>query len=207
MDFWRLKRVDKVAHYFTNDDVKSEEKKLNIIFKDKKYIMNTDNGVFSKKGLDFGTRTLLENIPFEDLKGDILDFGCGYGPIAIIVASNANVKVDAVDVNLRSLKLAKKNALENRVNVNFFESNIYSNVASKYDFIITNPPIRVGKEILYKILVEAGEHLKENGELYFVINKDQGAKTVAKYLENYYLVNIIAKNKGFYIINCKNKKI
>jgi len=207
MDFWRLKRVGKVAHYFTNDDVKSEEKKLNIIFKDKKYIMNTDNGVFSKKGLDFGTRTLLENIPFEDLKGDILDFGCGYGPIAIIVASNANVKVDAVDVNLRSLKLAKKNALENRVNVNFFESNIYSNVASKYDFIITNPPIRVGKEILYKILVEAGEHLKENGELYFVINKDQGAKTVAKYLENYYLVNIIAKNKGFYIINCKNKKI
>lgn len=207
MDFWCLKRVDKVAHYFTNDDVKSEEKKLNIIFKDKKYIMNTDNGVFSKKGLDFGTRTLLENIPFEDLKGDILDFGCGYGPIAIIVASNANVKVDAVDVNLRSLKLAKKNALENRVNVNFFESNIYSNVASKYDFIITNPPIRVGKEILYKILVEAGEHLKENGELYFVINKDQGAKTMAKYLENYYLVNIIAKNKGFYIINCKNKKI
>ena len=207
MDFWRLKRADKMAHYFTNDDVKSNEKKIEIIFKNKKYIMNTDNGVFSKRGLDFGTRTLLENVPFEKLKGEVLDFGCGYGPIAIIVKDNSNVNVDAVDVNLRSLKLAKKNAELNRLNINFFESNIYSNVTKKYDFIITNPPIRVGKEILYKILVEAKEHLKDNGEVYFVINKDQGAKTVAKYLENYYLVTIVDKNKGFYIINLKNKKI
>ena len=71
----------------------------------------------------------------------------------------------------------------------------------------TNPPIRVGKEILYKILVEAKDHLKEDGEVYFVINKDQGAKTVAKYLENYYLVTVVAKNKGFYIINLKNQKM
>ena len=196
-----------MAHYFTNDDVKSNEKVINVIFKNKKYIMNTDNGVFSKKGLDFGTRTLLENLPFEKLKGDVLDFGCGYGPIAIIVCDNSNVSVDAIDVNLRSLKLAQKNAILNKVDINFFESNIYENVIKKYDFIITNPPIRVGKEILYKILVEAKNYLKENGEVYFVINKEQGAKSVAKYLENYYLVTIVDKNKGFYVINLKNKKI
>ncbi len=196
-----------MAHYFTNDDVKSNEKVINVIFKNKKYIMNTDNGVFSKKGLDFGTRTLLENLPFEKLKGDVLDFGCGYGPIAIIVRDNSNVSVDAIDVNLRSLKLAQKNAILNKVDINFFESNIYENVIKKYDFIITNPPIRVGKEILYKILVEAKNYLKENGEVYFVINKEQGAKSVAKYLENYYLVTIVDKNKGFYVINLKNKKI
>ena len=196
-----------MAHYFTNDDVKSDEKKIEIVFENKKYIMNTDNGVFSKRGLDFGTRTLLESVPFENLKGDILDFGCGYGPIGIIVADKTNLNVDAVDINLRSLKLARKNALENRVEVNFFESNIYENVTKKYDFIITNPPIRVGKEILYKILIEAKDHLKEDGEVYFVINKDQGAKSLAKYLENYYLVSIICKNKGFYVINLKNKKI
>ena len=207
MDFWRIKRADRMAHYFTNDDVKSNEKRIEIIFKNKKYIMNTDNGVFSKRGLDFGTRTLLENIPFTDVSGDVLDFGCGYGPIAIITASNTDANVDAVDINLRSLKLARKNAIQNKVSVNFFESDIYSNVNKKYDFIITNPPIRVGKEILYKILVEAKDHLKEDGEVYFVINKDQGAKTVAKYLENYYLVNIVDKNKGFYIINLKIKKI
>jgi len=207
MDFWRIKRADKMAHYFTNDDVKSNEKKIEINFKNKKYIMNTDNGVFSKRGLDFGTRSLLEKLPFEKLKGDILDFGCGYGPIAIIVADKTNQNVDAIDINLRSLKLAKKNADINNVNVNFFESDIYSNVNKKYDYIITNPPIRVGKEVLYRILVEAKEHLNENGEVYFVINKDQGAKSIAKYLENYYLVNIVDKNKGFYIINLKIKKI
>ena len=196
-----------MAHYFTNDDVKSNERKIIIIFKEKKYIMNTDNGVFSKKGLDFGTRTLLENIPFEKIKGDILDFGCGYGPIAIVVADCADVNVDGIDVNLRSLKLATKNANLNNVKVNFFESDIYSNVKKKYDFIITNPPIRVGKEILNKILIGAKNYLKEDGELYFVINKDQGAKSLAKSLEKYYLVTIIAKNKGFYIINCKNHKI
>ena len=206
MDFWRLKRAGKMAHYFTNDYVKSDEKKVEIVFKNKKYIMNTDNGVFSKRGLDFGTRTLLENVPFEKLKGDILDFGCGYGPISIIVKDNSDTNVDGIDVNLRSLKLAKKNALENKVDVNFFESDIYKSVTKKYDFIITNPPIRVGKEILYKILIEAKDHLKEDGEVYFVINKDQGAKSLAKYLENYYLVEVIAKNKGFYIINLKIRK-
>ena len=196
-----------MTHYFTNDDVKSEEKEINIIFKNQKYVMNTDNGVFSKKGLDFGTRTLLENIPLEILKGDVLDFGCGYGPIAIIVGANTDANVDAIDVNLRSLKLAKKNAIRNRVNVNFFESNIYSNVDKKYDYIITNPPIRVGKKILYQILFEAKNYLKENGEIYFVINKDQGAKSIIKDLENEYLVNVIAKNKGFYVINLKISKI
>ena len=194
-----------MAHYFTNEEIKSEIKEINILFQDKKFKMFTDNGVFSKKGLDYGTRALLEKIPYQELKGDILDFGCGYGPIGIIVSSLTNLEVDMIDVNFRSMKLAKKNALANNVKVNIFESNIYENITKKYDYIITNPPIRVGKEILYKILFGAKEHLKPNGELYFVINKDQGAKSVARDLEKIFLVSIIDKNKGFYIIKCQNK--
>ena len=197
--------VIKMAHYFTNEEIKSEIKEINILFQDKKFKMFTDNGVFSKKGLDYGTRALLEKIPYQELKGDILDFGCGYGPIGIIVSSLTNLEVDMIDVNFRSMKLAKKNALANNVKVNIFESNIYENITKKYDYIITNPPIRVGKEILYKILFGAKEHLKPNGELYFVINKDQGAKSVARDLEKIFLVSIIDKNKGFYIIKCQNK--
>lgn len=196
-----------MAHYFTNDYVKSDERKIKIKFNNKEYIMNTDNNVFSKKGLDFGTRTLLQSIDIPSLKGDILDFGCGYGVISIILAENKNIKIDGIDINLRSLRLAEKNALENRVQVNFFESNIYEKVTKKYDYIITNPPIRVGKEILYKILFEAKEHLKESGELIFVINKDQGAKSTIKALEKEYLVSVVAKNKGFYVVNCKIGKI
>ena len=108
MDFWRLKRADKMAHYFTNDDVKSNERKNEIIFKNKKYIMNTDNGVFSKRGLDFGTRTLLENVPFGELKGDILDFGCGYGPIGIIIKKIKDPDVTMVDINNSYTSILRK---------------------------------------------------------------------------------------------------
>ena len=196
-----------MAHYFTNEEIKSEIKEINILFQDKKFKMFTDNGVFSKKGLDYGTRALLEKIPYQELKGDILDFGCGYGPIGIIISSLTNLEVDMIDVNFRSMKLSKKNASANNVKVNIFESNIYENITKKYDYIITNPPIRVGKEILYKILFGAKEHLKPNGELYFVINKAQGAKSVARDLEKIFLVSIIDKNKGFYIIKCQNTQL
>ena len=70
----------------------------------------------------------------------------------------------------------------------------------KYDFIITNPPIRIGKESLYKILFDAKKHLKENGRMYLVINKDQGAKSVLRDLSQTYTTEVVAKNKGFYII-------
>ena len=192
-----------MAHYFTNEELPSKEKNEYCIIKDTKYTFVTDNGVFSKKGLDFGTRTLLESL--ENIKGDVLDFGCGYGPIGIFVKKNFDTNVDMIDVNKRSVLLAKKNSEINGVDTNVFESDIYSNVNKKYDFIISNPPIRVGNEILYKILFEARNYLKNNGELWIVINKNQGAKTIMKNLEKMYKVELMKKNKGFYIIKAKNQ--
>lgn len=194
-----------MGHYFTNNkDLKSEPKELKVNIKDKEFIFISDNGVFSKKGLDFGTRTLLETLPIENISGEVLDFGCGYGPIGIFIAKTTGSAVDLIDVNKRSLELAKKNAIKNGVDVNIFESNIYENVDKKYDYIISNPPIRVGKEILYKILFDAKKYLKSDGELWIVINKDQGAKSVARDLEKEYEVSIVTKNKGFYIICARN---
>ena len=191
-----------MSHYFTNDYVESKEQKTKCIIKNTELTLITDNGVFSKRGLDFGTRTLLETI--ENIKGQVLDFGCGYGPIAIYIKKTYNTEVDAIDINERAINLAKKNAELNKTNINIFQSNIYENVNKKYDYIMTNPPIRVGKKILYQILFEAKEHLKENGELWLVIHKDQGAKTLAKDLEKEYTVEIKNKNKGFYIICARN---
>lgn len=192
-----------MSHYFTNDYVKSEEKEINIIVKNTKLTLLTDNGIFSKHGLDFGTRTLLESLNLSELKGDILDFGCGYGPIGIYLKKTTNANIDMLDINKRALNLARKNAKKNEVNVNIFESDLYQNVTKKYDYIITNPPVRVGKQILYQILFEAAKYLKENGKLIFVINKNQGAKSVARDLSEKYEVEIITKNKGFYIISAK----
>lgn len=189
-----------MSHYFTNDiNLKHNVDKKNVVINGKEFTFFTDNGVFSKKGLDFGTRTLLESLP-EDLKGDILDFGCGYGPIGIYLKKSYDCEVDMLDINERSVSLAKKNADLNNAKVNIFLSDIYSNVNKKYDYIVTNPPIRVGKQILYKILFDAKDYLKENGKIYLVINKDQGAKSLMKDLANSYKVSLVNKNKGFFII-------
>lgn len=153
-------------HYFDNDlKLKSDEKTVIVNFKNDRYVFYTDNGVFSKKGLDFGTRTLLEALPLEKIKGDVLDLGCGYGPIEIILAKNTNASIDMLDINKRSVNLATKNAKENNVAVNVFESDKYDKVIKKYDYIITNPPVRVGEKILYEILFDAKKYLKSNGEL------------------------------------------
>ena len=195
-----------MEHYFTNNtNLKSEEKKVKVKINNTNFIFLVDNGVFSKKGLDFGTRTLLESLPIDKINGNILDFGCGYGPIGIYLSKVTNSNVDMIDINERSLNLANKNAKLNNVNVNIFKSNIYENITKKYNYIISNPPIRVGKEILYKILFEAKNYLSEDGEMWIVVNKNQGAKSLCKDLEKEYKVEIINKNKGFYIIKSKLK--
>ena len=194
-----------MSHYFTNDYVKSRENIVNVIVNNVKLKFIVDNGVFSKKGLDFGTRTLLENIDLDKIEGDVLDFGCGYGPIGIYINKMTKANVDMIDINKRALNLAEKNAKINNVKVNIFESDIYENINKKYDFIITNPPIRVGKKILYNILFEAEKYLKDKGQLWLVINKNSGAKSLAKDLEKTYDVTIVTKNKGFYIICAKKR--
>ena len=192
-----------MSYYFTNDEnLASEVKKINVMIHNLPFSFYTDNGVFSKKGLDFGTRTLLENLP--DLNGNILDIGCGYGPIGIYLAKKNNLLVDMIDINRRSLDLAVKNSKLNNVKTNVFESDLYDNVNKKYDYIVTNPPIRVGKKILYKLLFEAKNYLNKNGELWLVVNKDQGAKSLVNDLKKEYETTIICKNKGFFIIKAIN---
>ncbi len=193
-------------HYFTkNNTLKSEENIVHILFKEQKFSFITDNGVFSKRGLDFGTRSLLEALNFEEIKGNVLDFGCGYGPIGIIIAKNTNANIDMIDINDRAVLLSKKNIELNKIkNANVFESNMYENINKKYNFIITNPPIRVGKQTLYKILFDAKKYLYTHGQLILVINKNQGAKSLINDLSKMYNVEVINKNKSFFIIRAIN---
>lgn len=195
-----------MSHYFTkNSNLKSEENLIHILFKNKKYSFYVDNGVFSKKGLDFGTRSLLESLDLENMHGNILDFGCGYGPIGVIVADNTDAKIDMIDINDRAIHLSNKNIVLNKVqNATAFESDMYENINDTYDYIITNPPIRIGKQNLYKILFGAKKYLKKNGELLLVVNKNQGAKSLVKDLSKTYDVEVINKNKSFFIIKAIN---
>ena len=192
-----------MKHYFTNSDIKSNLKKHEIIVNDKKFNFYTDNGVFSKKKLDYGTRLLIEALLEKELSGNALDVGCGYGVIGIILSSFfEDLSFDMVDVNRRALHLTEMNMKENMVKGSSFYSNIYDNVSKKYDAIISNPPIRAGKEVVYKILFDAPKHLKKDGALYFVINKNQGAKTIMRDLNTVASIEVLKKDKGFFVIKC-----
>ena len=192
--------------YFNNNsNLESNivENKVNINGFD--YIFYTDNGVFNKKGLDYGTKLLLENINLNGKKS-FLDMGCGCGVVGLfLLKNNPQYIIDMVDVNKRAVHLANMNINANKLKdrVKAFESNIYDNVPSSYDLIVTNPPIRAGKTVVYQILDEAINHLNDDGELWLVIRKEQGAKSTIEHLKDRYSVNIMERKKGFYIIMAK----
>ena len=192
-----------MGQYFDNDHLPSKMVKTEAFVLGKKFTFFTDNGVFSKDGLDFGSRLLLETIPLEEVGGKVLDMGCGYGVFGIILNKIVSCDVDMCDVNLRALHLSEINARENHCSsINIFESNCYSNVNSKYSCIVTNPPIRAGKKIVYDIVMNARDYLEDNGKLFLVIRKEQGAKSLISDLEKIYTVEIVAKKKGFFILKC-----
>jgi len=194
-----------MGHYFINDDnLKSEIKEFRVNLVGYEFKFKTDNGVFSKGELDFGTRLLLETILKEDIKGKILDLGCGYGAIGVMLSKIKNVETTMIDVNNRAIHLTKMNIKENDCSlVDAFLSDGFSNVQGKYDYIISNPPIRVGKVKLYELIKDCSNYLNKNGVIYLVIRKEQGAKSFIKDFSSMYQIDVLNKSKGFYIISLK----
>lgn len=192
-----------MSQYFDNDNnIKHNKKIIEFYFNDKKYNLYSDNGVFSKDKFDYGTRLLLDSIDISKLSGNVLDLGCGIGVVGIILGTiNENINIDMVDINERAISLVRDNLTLNKVKANAFSSDVYSNVNKKYDYIITNPPIRAGKEVVRKFLFGGYDYLNDNGMLYFVMRKDHGVKSMIKELENKYNVTIVNKDKGFYIVS------
>lgn len=199
-----------MSHYFINDEsLVSQVRELIYKYASFSFTFLSDNGVFSKKSIDYGSRLLLETyLKEEDTTGKkVLDVGCGYGFIGTVISVITDSYVDMVDVNKRAIHLTKRNIKkQGKFKGNVFLSDAYSEVKDKYDVVITNPPIRVGKEKLLSILTGAFEHLNEDGALYFVIRKDQGALSIKKTLEKDCIVETINKDKGYFIYKVKKMK-
>ncbi len=195
-----------MEHYYSADPTaKSEERILIYELNDSEFTFISDNGVFSKNHVDFATDFLIRTI-IDEVEGKVLDVGCGYGPIGICMAKKESVKkVTMLDVNHRALDLAKRNAEKNKVldKVNIIESDGFSSISGKYDVIITNPPIRAGKEVIYKMYSDAKNSLNDGGVLYLVINKKHGAPSTIRYLQELYgNCEVLDKKSGFNVLKC-----
>lgn len=190
-------------HYYTNrPGAAHDEQQFSFVLRGKELRFITDAGVFSRDRIDFGSVLLIENMEM-DRHARVLDVGCGYGPIGLTAAMLADQgRVTMIDVNERAVDLARRNAERNGIkNVEVLVSNVYSAVqGEKYDVILTNPPIRAGKEIVHRIFTEGHDLLVDGGELWVVIQKKQGAPSALKKLqETYREVIEVDREKGYCI--------
>jgi 16S rRNA (guanine1207-N2)-methyltransferase len=198
-------------HYYSrNPSVDSKPQKFTFTIRGHDLTFSSDQGVFSKKEVDFGSRLLIDSFNLPNVEGRLLDVGCGYGPIGITMAKEFPDRVvEMIDVNERALALAKVNATNNKVsNVEIFYSNALQNVQqTRYAAILTNPPIRAGKKVVHEIFEEGFKRLVECGELWIVIQKKQGAPSAIEKLNTLTTdVEIVVKSKGYFIIRAKRIK-
>ncbi|QBK24917.1 class I SAM-dependent methyltransferase [Ureibacillus thermophilus] len=195
-------------HYYSKKpQTESKPQQWRYVLLGHSLLFETDSGVFSKNEVDFGSRLLIETFQMPEVDGAVLDVGCGYGPIGLAIAKQYPERtVFMMDINERAVQLAKKNAEMNGIqNVRIYESDGVSvdgdvQVAA----VLTNPPIRAGKETVFKIYDGAFRYLCVGGELWVVIQKKQGAPSTLKYLEEKFRsVEIMEKKKGYWIIKAE----
>lgn len=192
------------THYYSKnqDSVESKPNKFEYKFKEHKFIFHTDAGVFSKDFMDYGTYVMLNNFRPNDIDLPILDIGSGWGPIGIIVSRLYDRNVVQSEINERAYNLNKKNVIENNANCTVYNGDLYECLEGmRFSSVISNPPIRAGKAVVYAIYDGAYDHLEINGDLWVVIQKKQGAPSSKAYLESKFgNCEIVDRDGGYYIL-------
>ena len=200
--------MNKSHYYDKSPDLPKRENIIQLRFSGLDFVFTTDSGVFSKKGIDFGSQLLLETA-IEDLKSlkrkelSVLDFGCGYGPVGIILKRVfPDIVLNMTDINERALELAVRNAKDNHIRyANIFASDAHEDIEGKYDIILTNPPVRAGKKTVFKFYENSFNLMNENSILYVVIQKKQGAPSSEEKLNNIFgNCQVIGKKSGYRIL-------
>lgn len=192
-------------HYYskTQGDLESNPQEYIFNFKNNTFKFHTDSGVFSKDYIDYGTFAMLKAFIPNDIDLPILDMGAGYGPIGIVVSKLYNKKTVMCEINERAYNLILKNISENNANSIAYHSDLFEKLDNtmKFSSVITNPPIRAGKDIVFKIYEGSYERLAKNGELWVVIQKKQGAPSSKEKLTSLFgNCEIITRDKGYYIL-------
>lgn len=194
-----------MSHYFENDNtLASCEREIQFDLFEKHLSFLSDNGVFSKKQIDEGTRIFLKTIVPLDLGKKVLDLGAGYGAIGLTLATfKQDTRLTLADINLRAVALCAHNAIRLGLadRVTCLQSDIYSNIEGSFDSIVINPPIRAGKEVTYAMYKGAKKYLIDGGSLYIVIRKAQGAESASKYIESVFgNIALLKRSRGYYVL-------
>lgn len=192
-------------HYYeeNQDGLHSNPTSFEFHFKNESFKFHTDDGVFSKKYIDYGSFVMLSTFLPNTINAPILDMGAGYGAIGIVLSRLYDKPVLMAEINERAVGLIQKNIQENKVTAEVLHSNLYSAIAEKEVFssIVTNPPIRAGKQVVFAIYEGAYQHLLAGGELWVVIQKKQGAPSSKEYIEKLFgNCEIVKRDKGYYIL-------
>ena len=194
------------SHYFKGrPEVPSRPRTVRLRLASLDLELQADRGVFASRGVDAGTMVLLREAPPPPEQGDILDLGCGYGPIAIALARRApNARFWAVDVNERALDLTRANA----------EAAMTPNVAAllpeqvppelRFDAIYSNPPVRVGKAPLHDLLLGWLPRLQPGAAAYLVVQRNLGSDSLAAWLgQQGFEVRRLKSKKGYRILDVR----
>ena len=188
-------------YYYTNNPTSEhEERHFTSVFMGRTLAFETDAGVFSKQHIDPGSEILCKSLP--ELHGRVLDMGCGWGAMTVMaLARFPALDVTMADVNERALDLAVRNVQKNGMQAKAVLSDGFERVEGEFDAVMTNPPIRAGKAVIYRMFEDAKAHLAEGGRLFLVIRKQQGALSAkAKIEEIFGNCEVINKEKGYYIL-------
>ena len=193
-------------HYYTRDPAsESRPAECTYEYRGIRLTFRTDAGVFSRGEVDTGTDLLLKALP-EEMSGDVLDLGCGWGVIGISVARKwPDTRVTLADINRRALDLSRENAKRNLAEVFCAESDgMEAFEGRQFDYVITNPPIRAGKQVIYRMFADAARSLRPGGALYLVIRKQQGAESCMRYLQTLFSsVEKVSKSGGFWVLKAE----
>jgi len=195
-----------MSHYFIeNPDILTNERELTLEFQGHKFRFLTNNGLFSCNKIDDASLLLLRNMP--PIQGALLDLGCGYGLLGIVLAKLNDVSLTQSDVNSLALSYAEKNASINSIATTPIHSDSFAAIPGMFDNITLNPPIHAGKETVYRMYQESAEHLNPGGSLFIVIQKKHGAESTMKKLNELFTqCNIIYKKKGYFVIQSSLSK-
>ncbi len=192
-----------MTHYFTDNRNLAENRKTHSFrFSGHVFSFTTDNGVFAKAGVDHGTEVLLECAAKENLHGALLDLGCGYGVVGIVLKKlNDSLEVTCCDINPRAVELAEINSVTNGVSCAAVESDGFQSVVGCFSFIITNPPIRAGKQVVYGMFADAHDRLVPGGVFLAVVRRKQGAESALRKLQELFgNCETVARDKGYWVL-------